>query len=67
VSGSGDVFAGLVTGLTARGAEPPQAAVWATHLHGRAGDRLASAVGRIGYLAREIPGEVPRVLDEIEV
>jgi len=67
VSGSGDVFAGIVTGLTARGATPDQAAVWANHLHGRAGDRLASDIGRVGFLAREVPAQVPRVLDEIEV
>jgi ADP-dependent NAD(P)H-hydrate dehydratase len=67
VSGSGDVLAGIVTGLAARGAEPAQAAVWGSHLHGRAGDRLAAAVGRVGFLARELPAEVPRVLAEIEV
>jgi ADP-dependent NAD(P)H-hydrate dehydratase len=67
VSGSGDVFAGIVTGLCARGASPEQAAVWAAHLHGRAGDRLAPAVGRVGFLARELPGQVPQVLAEIEV
>jgi ADP-dependent NAD(P)H-hydrate dehydratase len=66
VSGSGDAFAGLVTGLAARGAEPAQAAVWAAHLHGRAGDRLAARVGRLGYLAREIVDEVPLVLTELE-
>ena len=67
VSGSGDVMAGIVTGLAARGATAAQAAVWAAHLHGRAGDRLAAAVGRLGFLARELPPEVPRVLAEIEV
>ena len=67
VSGSGDVFAGIVTGLCARGAEPAQAAVWAAYLHGRAGDRLAAAVGRIGFLARELPACVPVVLSEIEI
>lgn len=67
VSGSGDVLAGTVTGLCARGADPVQAAVWAVHLHGRAGDRLASSVGRLGFLARELPGQVPAVLAEIEV
>ncbi|GAB2675640.1 NAD(P)H-hydrate dehydratase [Thalassiella azotivora] len=67
VSGSGDVKAGLVTGLAARGADPAQAAVWATHLHGRAGDRLAAAVGRLGFLARELPAQVPQVLSELEV
>jgi hydroxyethylthiazole kinase-like uncharacterized protein yjeF len=66
VSGSGDVLAGIVAGLVARGASPEQAAVWANHLHGRAGDRLSASVGRLGYLAREIPAEVPKVLAEIE-
>jgi hydroxyethylthiazole kinase-like uncharacterized protein yjeF len=66
VSGSGDAFAGVVTGLAARGADPAQAAVWAAHLHGRAGDRLAARVGRLGYLAREIVDEVPLVLTELE-
>ncbi|GMA87903.1 hypothetical protein GCM10025868_31530 [Angustibacter aerolatus] len=52
-AGSGDVLAGVVAGLSARGAEPAQAAVWGAHLHGRAGDRLAVEVGPYGYLARE--------------
>ncbi len=67
VSGSGDVLAGIVTGLAARGASPEQAAVWGTHLHGRAGDRLAASVGRLGFLARELCPELPRVLTEVEV
>jgi len=67
VSGSGDVLAGIVTGLCARGADPAQAAVWGVHLHGRAGDRLASSVGRLGFLARELPARIPPVLAEIEV
>ena len=61
-SGSGDVQAGLVTGLLARGAQPDQAAVWGAFLHGAAGDRLAQERGAIGFLAREIPGMVPRLL-----
>jgi ADP-dependent NAD(P)H-hydrate dehydratase len=66
VSGSGDVLAGVVAGLAARGAGPEQAAVWATHVHGSAGDRLAAAVGRVGYLAREIPAALPGVIVELE-
>ena len=61
-SGSGDVQAGLVTGLVARGAEPLQAAVWGAYLHGAAGDRLAQERGRLGFLARELPGVVPSLL-----
>jgi ADP-dependent NAD(P)H-hydrate dehydratase len=67
VSGSGDVRAGVVAGLLARGAEPEQAAVWASHLHGRAGERLAATVGRLGFLARELPAEIPRVIAEVDL
>jgi hydroxyethylthiazole kinase-like uncharacterized protein yjeF len=65
-SGSGDVQAGLVTGLLARGAKPDQAAVWGAYLHGAAGDRLAQEGGRIGFLAREIPAVVPPLLDWLD-
>jgi ADP-dependent NAD(P)H-hydrate dehydratase len=62
VSGSGDVQAGLVAGLLGRGAEPEQAAVFAAHLHGHAGDVLAGRVGEVGFLAREVAPEVPALL-----
>lgn len=64
-SGSGDVLAGLVTGLAARGAEPLQAALWAVHLHGRAGERLAGRLGRTGFLARELLDDLPHVMSEL--
>jgi hydroxyethylthiazole kinase-like uncharacterized protein yjeF len=62
VSGSGDVLAGIVGGLLARGAEPLNALLWAVWLHGEAGARLAKKVGPIGFLAREISGEIPALL-----
>jgi len=62
VSGSGDVLAGIVGGLLARGAEPLNALLWAVWLHGEAGAALAKKVGPIGFLAREIAEEVPRLL-----
>ena len=65
VSGSGDVRAGITGGLLARGADPAQAAVWAAYLHGRTGERLSSSVGPLGFLARELPGEIPHALAEI--
>jgi hydroxyethylthiazole kinase-like uncharacterized protein yjeF len=61
-SGSGDVLAGIVAGLAARGADPLQAAVWGVYLHGRAGDRLAGRVAPLGFLARELPAEIPPLL-----
>lgn len=64
-AGSGDVLAGLVVGLLARGAEVGQAACWGTYLHSTAGERLASAVGGVGFLARELVDQVPPVLAEL--
>jgi ADP-dependent NAD(P)H-hydrate dehydratase len=65
-SGSGDVLAGAVAGLVARGAELGQAACWGTYLHATAGDRLAARVGRLGFLARELVEELPYVIVETE-
>jgi ADP-dependent NAD(P)H-hydrate dehydratase len=63
-SGSGDVLAGLITGLCARGAQPLQAAVWGVHLHALAGERLERAAP-LGFLARELSGQVPPLLKEL--
>lgn len=65
-SGSGDVLAGAVTGLLARGAGPGQAACWGTHLHASAGDRLAARVGPLGFLARELLDELPLELVQLD-
>jgi ADP-dependent NAD(P)H-hydrate dehydratase len=61
-SGSGDVLAGLVAGLAARGASPEQASAWGVALHARAGQALAARMGVIGYLARELAVEVPALM-----
>jgi ADP-dependent NAD(P)H-hydrate dehydratase len=65
ISGSGDVQAGIVAGLLARGAEPEQAAVWGAWLHGSSGEALAESVGPVGFLARELPAVVPRLLGDL--
>ncbi|MFC4592811.1 NAD(P)H-hydrate dehydratase [Sphingobium tyrosinilyticum] len=62
--GSGDVLAGIVGGLAARGTEPLRAAAWGSWLHGRAGRELARTVGPIGFLARELLPLIPRLLEE---
>jgi len=66
-SGSGDVLAGTIGGLLARGAEPAQAAVYGQYLHSAAGDRLAARIGRLGFLARELLDELPTVLNALRV
>jgi ADP-dependent NAD(P)H-hydrate dehydratase len=62
-SGSGDVLAGMLGGLLARGAEPLTATVWAVHVHGVAGTRVRGGI--VGLLARELLDELPRVLHEL--
>jgi hydroxyethylthiazole kinase-like uncharacterized protein yjeF len=62
VAGSGDVLAGIVGGLLARGADPVTALLWSVLLHGEAGEALSSKVGPVGFLAREIPDEIPALL-----
>jgi hydroxyethylthiazole kinase-like uncharacterized protein yjeF len=64
-SGSGDVLAGVIGGLLARGAEPAQAAVWGQYVHAAAGDRLAARLGRLGFLARELLDELPPVVTSL--
>lgn len=63
-SGSGDVLAGIIAGLAARGAEPAQALIWGVALHARAGERLAERLGTLGYLARELPDEIPALMEQ---
>lgn len=61
-SGSGDVLAGLVAGLMARGAPVEQALAWGVALHARAAERLAARIGPLGFLARELSAEVPSLM-----
>ena len=65
ISGSGDTLAGIIAGLAARGATLEQAVCWGVALHARAGDKLAERFGTLGYLAREIPDQVPALMESI--
>jgi len=60
--GSGDVLAGIIGGLAARGATPLVATAWGSWAHGQAGERLAERDGPIGFLARELLPLIPRLL-----
>ena len=63
-SGAGDVLAGLVGGGVARCGDLVQGTCWATFAHMEAGVRLDATVG-VGYLARELLGQVPALLATI--
>lgn len=65
-SGSGDVLAGLITGLLARGAPPFSAVCWGVYAHAQAGTRLAEKIGPLGFIARELLDEIPRTLAHIQ-
>jgi len=53
--GSGDVLAGLLTGLLSQGYDPGAAAVLGVYLHGLAGDLAAAEMGEEALLAGDIP------------
>ncbi|WP_179187193.1 NAD(P)H-hydrate dehydratase [Sphingomonas sp. TZW2008] len=61
-AGSGDVLAGIIGGLAARGAAPLVAAGWGVWLHGRAGAAAAAQIGPVGFIARELAGFVPAIM-----
>jgi ADP-dependent NAD(P)H-hydrate dehydratase len=65
-SGSGDVLAGVIAGMAARGASRIVAAAWAVYLHGEAGRQWVKRNGRLGLLAREIADEVPALMRDLE-
>lgn len=65
-AGSGDVLCGLIGAFASRGVPLVQAAAWGIVVHGLAGRQLTRRHGTLGYLARELPGQVPRLLDELQ-
>ncbi|NJB66753.1 NAD(P)H-hydrate epimerase [Desulfobaculum xiamenense] len=64
VAGSGDVLAGLIASLLARGLEPEDAACLGVYWHGLAGDLLSADFPARGNTASEIAHALPRALKE---
>lgn len=60
--GSGDVLAGIVAALLARGQDALSALAWAVWLHGEAGRRLGETQAPVGYLARELTPVIPALI-----
>jgi NAD(P)H-hydrate repair Nnr-like enzyme with NAD(P)H-hydrate dehydratase domain len=65
-SGSGDTLSGILAGLLARGTPPQLATAWAVYMHAEAGLRLSKRIGPLGFLAREIPDEIPAIMRDLE-
>jgi hydroxyethylthiazole kinase-like uncharacterized protein yjeF len=64
-SGSGDVLIGIVAGLAARGATPLGATLWGVRAHGLCGESLATELGGLGLLARDLLDRIAPVLNEL--
>jgi ADP-dependent NAD(P)H-hydrate dehydratase len=60
--GSGDVLAGIIAGLMSRGASPIVATGWGVWLHGEAGRSAASDIGPLGFMARDLVSNIPRLM-----
>ena len=62
VGGSGDVLAGILTGLLGQSVEPLKAAACAAWLHGAAGDLCAAQLGQYAMLPTDMLNALPRLL-----
>lgn len=62
VGGSGDVLAGIITGLLGQGIAPIEAAACGAWLHGAAGDICAQEIGQYGMLPTDMLNTLPRLL-----
>lgn len=66
-AGSGDVLAGIVSGLMAQGMSCRDASILGTYLHGKAGDYARKDRGVYSVMARDLIEYLPDVFLELEV
>lgn len=66
-AGTGDVLAGLITGLLAQGLNPYDVAVAGAYIHGKAGLLAAEKLGTTAsVLASDVVNAVPQVISKLE-
>jgi NAD(P)H-hydrate epimerase len=63
--GTGDVLAGIITGLVAQGVAPFEAASLGVYLHGLAGEHVRRDLGTAGMLAGDLLPALPQVIKEL--
>lgn len=67
-AGSGDVLAGIITGLLSQGARPEHAAVGGVYLHLAAGNIARKAKGEYGMTSEDLLSSVPAAfMEEIDI
>lgn len=64
-AGSGDVLAGIIGGLLARGADTTTAAVWGVHLHAIAGELTTRDRGVDGMIASDLVDHLPEAMQRL--
>lgn len=63
--GMGDVLAGMIAALLARGVDPLDAACAGVYVHGLAGDILAEEMGDTGLAAMDLADRIPAAIQRI--
>lgn len=61
--GSGDVLAGIIGGLLAKGLDPVQAGITGNYIHGKAADLLLSTTGKISILPTDLIEVLPELFN----
>jgi NAD(P)H-hydrate epimerase len=61
--GSGDVLAGIIGGLIARGLDPKEAAITGNYIHGEAADLLLSSQADVSILPSDLIDILPELFD----
>ena len=64
-AGTGDVLAGVITGLLTQGLSPFHAACLGAWLHGRAGELCEQKIGCAGVIARDLLPFLPAAMNEL--
>ena len=64
-AGTGDVLAGVITGLLAQGLSPFDAACLGAWLHGRAGELCERKIGSAGVVASDLLPHLPAAMNEL--
>jgi NAD(P)H-hydrate epimerase len=65
-AGSGDVLAGLITGLLAQSMNSLSAAMTGVFLHGLAGDIAEKKVGEMSLMASDLLNEIPKAISNVK-
>ena len=65
--GTGDVLTGIIAALIAQGLAPFEAAQLGVYVHGRAGDRAATAYGQVSMTATDLLEHLPQSFQEMTI